>query len=290
MDPTLFLATVQRRLEARRPTRTAPRVVNGPTLLTGLAKCDCCTTEQGERAGMMLRTGKSGQYRYLVCANRATKSVFACTAPELRMEQVDELVLSEVERRVLAPHRVKALLAKLFERRDKDRQSTETELQRQREALKRAESGLRNMFAAIADAPDLIRIDDPLTREQIGLLNRQRAELSASIPALQDRLRSGPVAISDAQIATFSTQMRQRLRHADPAFRRQWLHLFVDEVIVGRTEITISGQNDALLKGVTGKPDFFGPVVPSFDREWRARRDSNSRHPDSKSWFLSEQR
>ncbi|MDX7951265.1 recombinase family protein [Lichenihabitans sp. Uapishka_5] len=274
VTPEMF-ATVQRRLESRRPTRTAPRAVNGPTLLTGLAKCDCCTSPDGERAGMMLRTGKSGQYRYLVCANRATKSVYACTAPQLRMEEIDELVLGEVERRVLAPARMKTVLAKLLERRDSDRQATETELQRQRDALKKAENGLRNMLAAIANAPDLIRIDDPLTREQISLLNRQRAELSATIPALQDRLRTGPVPISDERIATFSAQVRQRLRHADPSFRRQWLRLFVDEVVVGRREITISGQNDALLKGVTGKPDFFGPVVPSLDREWRTRHDSN---------------
>lgn len=134
---------------------------------------------------------------------------------------------------------------------------------------------MRSIFAASADAPDLIRIDDPLTREQIVLLNRQRAELSATIPKLQERVRSGPAAISDERIATFSAQVRQRLRHADPAFHRQWLHLFVDEVVVGRSEITISGQNDALLKGVTGKPDCFGPVVPRFGREWRTRQDSN---------------
>jgi len=65
------------------------------------------------------------------------------------------------------------------------------------------------------------------------------------------------------------------LRSADPSFRRQWLHLFVEEVVIGRNEILISGRNDALLNGVTGKLDFFGPAVPGFDQEWRTRQDSN---------------
>jgi site-specific DNA recombinase len=49
---------------ARRATNTAPRIVSGPTLLTGLAKCGWCVERAiGKRAGMTLRTGKSGQYR-----------------------------------------------------------------------------------------------------------------------------------------------------------------------------------------------------------------------------------
>ncbi len=267
--------TVQRRLESRRPNRTAPRVVNGPTLLTGLAKCDCCTAGDGRRAGMMLRTGKSGQYRYLVCANRATKATFACDAPQIRMEAIDELVLGEVETHVLAPQRMRSLLQAMLDRQDSNRAGLETELHRQKEALKKAESGVRSLYAAMADAPDLVRLDDPIYREQMALLGRQRAELGASIPALEERLRAGPVAISDERIAAFSRTVRERLRSADPSFRRQWLHLFVDEVVIGRKEIMISGRNDTLLKGVTGRPDFFGPAVPSFDQEWRTRHDSN---------------
>jgi hypothetical protein len=47
--------------------------------------------------------------------------------------------------------------------------------------------------------------------------------------------------ISDERIAAFSTQIRERLRSADPAFRRAWLHLFVDRVVIGPGEIRISG-------------------------------------------------
>jgi hypothetical protein len=45
---------------ARSPRKTPPRVVNGPTLLTGVAKCGMPSCG----AGMTIRTGKSGQYTY----------------------------------------------------------------------------------------------------------------------------------------------------------------------------------------------------------------------------------
>ena len=47
--------------------------------------------------------------------------------------------------------------------------------------------------------------------------------------------------ISDEQVAAFSRQVRERLRSADPAFRRAWQHLFVDRVVIGPDEIRILG-------------------------------------------------
>ena len=158
---------------------------------------------------------------------------------------------------MLAPQRMKGLLEAMLDRQDGARAATEAELHRQKEALKKAEGGIRGLYAALADAPDLIRLDDPIYRNQLALLNRQRAELDASIPALAERLRAGSVAVSDERIAVFSRAVRERLRSADPAFRRQWLHLFVNEVVIGRGEIVISGRSDALLDGVNGSPRFF---------------------------------
>lgn len=45
--------------ESRSPAKMPPRVVNSPTLLTGLLKCGVCG------ASMTLATGKGGRYRLL---------------------------------------------------------------------------------------------------------------------------------------------------------------------------------------------------------------------------------
>jgi hypothetical protein len=57
IEKSVFEA-VQAHKAARAPSITPPRVVNSPTLLTGLLKCGCCG------ASMTLATGKGGRYRY----------------------------------------------------------------------------------------------------------------------------------------------------------------------------------------------------------------------------------
>lgn len=53
--------TVQARLAQRNPRQTPARVVIGPTLLTGIARCGCPNCH----GALTIKTGKSGQYRYL---------------------------------------------------------------------------------------------------------------------------------------------------------------------------------------------------------------------------------
>ena len=166
---------VRRRLESRRPTRTAPRVVNGPTLLTGVAKCDCCTTSEGRRAGMMLRTGKGGRYRCLILREPGDQGDLRLQRPADPHGGDRRIRARRGRARVLAPQCMKGLLEAMLDRQDGARAATEAELHRQ-EALKKAEGGIRGLYAALADAPDLIRLDDPIYRDQLALLNRQRAE------------------------------------------------------------------------------------------------------------------
>jgi hypothetical protein len=66
------LDLVQATLTARNSKNTPPRVVNGPTLLTGLARCDTCGS------GMILSTGKVGRCRYCACAGCALKGKSVC--------------------------------------------------------------------------------------------------------------------------------------------------------------------------------------------------------------------
>jgi site-specific DNA recombinase len=56
IEPAEF-AAVQALLKSRSPALTAPRIVSGPTLLTGICFCAGCGK------AMTLRTGKSGRYR-----------------------------------------------------------------------------------------------------------------------------------------------------------------------------------------------------------------------------------
>jgi hypothetical protein len=53
---------------------------------------------------------------------------------------------------------MRGLLQAMLDRQDSNRAGLEAELHRQKDALKKAESGVRSLYAAIADAPDLVML------------------------------------------------------------------------------------------------------------------------------------
>lgn len=93
---------------------------------------------------MQLRTGKSGAYRYLTCANKANKGALSCQGQSVRMDAVDEVVLSAMEADVFAPLRLKNLMSQLigasnvgFEAREKDIARLQASLNNDKAGLKR---------------------------------------------------------------------------------------------------------------------------------------------------------
>ena len=261
---------------ARRAANTAPRVVSGPTLLTGLAKCGWCADKtSGAMAGMTLRTGKSGKYRYLACSRRALCSIIACDAPQIPMEPIDEAVISAVEGIVLEPKRLRALIAGMVAASENAMSDLEQQIARARQALNKAEAGLRNIFAAIASAPDTFSIADAEMRDQVDLLKRQKSEMAGEIDRLTDRRKLCRIEITDGMLNAFGQRVRQRLREGEPAFRRAWLHHFVSEVVVERTYIRIRIAKEPIGDGMISGSGPSTPPVPSFARKWRAHGESN---------------
>ncbi len=256
---------VQRTLQARNPRTTAPRVVTGATLLTGIAVCEKCGR------GMMLRTGKGGQYRYLTCAKSATEGT-GCSH-SVRMDEIDALVIEAVEEQVFSPQRLTAILQAMTDRGDETHQKLKTEIDRQRVAVAEAQTRLDRLYDAIEAG--LVELHDTRFKTRVDLAKLQIREGTAMLDALRQRgtaLRE----LSPDMVQRFSSGIRRRLRDADPAFRRTWLHMFVSKVTIGKDRVRICGPKDQLLKAVSADEDSVRTMVPTFAREWRALRDSNS--------------
>src|SRR5271154_1921581 len=103
---------VQAHLKARSPAWTAPRIVSGPTLLTGICFCAACGM------AMTLRTGKSGRYRYYTCSTKARQGETGCRGRTVPMEKLDTLVADHIEHRLLQPDRLEKVLSSVLDRRD----------------------------------------------------------------------------------------------------------------------------------------------------------------------------
>jgi site-specific DNA recombinase len=87
-----LLEKVHARLARNNPKVTPPRVVNGPTLLTGLATCASCG------AGMT-RTGtrrRNRSYTYYSCAGCHQKGKSVCLGRHVPMAKLDGLVIENV--------------------------------------------------------------------------------------------------------------------------------------------------------------------------------------------------
>lgn len=250
---------------ANRPNVRAPRLTSGPTLLSGIAICDLC------KGGMQLRTGKSGTYRYLTCANKANKGELSCEGLSVRMDAVDEVVLSAMETEVLALPRLKSLMSQVIDASNAGLEALEKDIARLQASLNNDKAGLKRLYLAIEKG--IVDMLDRDFAQQISDAKLRIAESEQRVRELKDRRVLQSTRISDERIAAFSQQIRERLRSADPAFRRAWLHLFADCVVIGPDEIRILGPKQALAEGLVQAHINSGTVVPRFDREWRAGQD-----------------
>ena len=263
--------SVQARLGERNPRQTPARIVSGPTLLTGIARCGCPECH----GAMTIRTGKSGRYRYYACSRRATRGETACAGRSIRMEKLDGIVLEALEQRVLAPERLPELLAAFLEKSDESDQRRREELALIRAAKTNSEGALNRLYELVEQG-----LASPSDRDFAERLthHRQRiAALSADIASLERQLASTQRRITPDVVGRFGKLLSDGLRAKNPALRQAYTRLLIDEVIVEDDQIHIRGSRKALERAVIATAAGSRTKVPSFAREWRARQDSNLR-------------
>jgi site-specific DNA recombinase len=174
IDRDVFVA-VQARLKSRNPRMTPARVTSGPTLLTGICFCAKCG------GAMMMRTGKGsagGMYRYSTCSTKARQGKAGCEGRSIPMDKLDHLVADHLEKRLLQPERLEAILAAVLDRRqertERSREhlaelhkwitETEQRLNRLLDAIESgianpADSGLKERIAGLTAIRDQARAD-----------------------------------------------------------------------------------------------------------------------------------
>ncbi len=264
-------AAIQRRLKARNPKISAPRSHSSPVLLSGLGRCG----RPGCTGTMMLMTGKGGQYRYYCCSNRRTKGDLSCGGNNVPMHQVDDAVLSALERRLFQPERLQQLLGEML-----DASSTADADRRKRLAVLRTEEteakkSIRALFAMVEKG--VTEPDDPFLAERMATLKLRLSLIGDEVVRLERQIGSKGGRITPEKVAQFADVMRARLRNADdPQMRRAYVRAFVGEVAMTREALTIRGPNRALELAVAGgEPG--DDQVRTFMGDWRARQDSNLR-------------
>lgn len=251
----------------RRPTVTPPRVVNGPTLLTNVAKCGIC----GE--GMTIHTGKGGRYSYYSCNAKVNKGASRCGCPNIREERLDAVVLGALGKQIFAPERLRMLLAEMLEASAEADERRSRDLTQARLNKTQAETRLRNLYEALADGKASLK--DPIFTSLLAETNNRIASATATIEALERQIGKTTKRVTPEMVDAFSALVRDRLSGNDPVLRKAYVALFVSKVAVDQEAITISGSSQLLERAIGRTEPAVMGMVPIFDRKWCPWPDSN---------------
>lgn len=254
--------TVQALLQSRSPKRVAPRIVNGPTLLAGVARCGYCG------AGLVLNTGKGGAYRYYCCSRKMRGGAMACQGMRIRMDRLDEIVVGEIATRVLAPGRMNTLLDTNVKSTAERSDQTKDRLVQLRHLHKEAEAAITRLLTLVEKG--LMDPDDSSLRERLVGLKLRRDELAAEVVDLSKRASNDQSSITPEKIKRLSGLLRDKLHSGSPELKQAYARLVVQQVTVKGKEIRIKGSKAVLARAASNGLGNNPPAVLSFVRGWYA--------------------
>ena len=258
---------VRARLARNNPKVTPPRIVNGPTLLTGLATCASCG------AGMT-RTGtrrRNRSYTYYSCAGCHQKGKSVCRGRHVSMAKLDGLVIENIKERLFTPERLARILESLFERQCAKNRAVEGRRAALMAELAAVNEKLNRLYRAIEDG--IVGLDAHL-KERVDALKAQRDLAQASLDRIAVQTNTRAIVTLD-RLAAFSQLMREKLDTGDTQARKAFLRSVISEIEVGDDKVRIIGDKATLAAVIAGRQAGNGQVR-GFVRRWRARRDSNS--------------
>lgn len=263
IDKQVFQAVEDKR-QSRSPKVVAPRLLNSPTLLTGLLKCENCG------AGMTTATGKGGRYRYYKCNTRLGKQNKGCCTPAVSMPKLDKLVLEAFANQVLSPERLRDMLKEMkghLKAAGARQDDTIRALQRE---LTELETATNRLYEAVEK--DLLPMDEML-RERAQKLKARREKVLIEIAGARRQSEIPLASLSPRQVDAFGAALRARLTDAASATAKTYLRHLVTEIRFDGKRVTMRGRKAELLSAAQNE---MGTAwVPISSHTWLPDLDSN---------------
>ncbi|MCP4565388.1 MAG: hypothetical protein GY873_17215 [Bosea sp.] len=115
---------------------------------------------------------------------------------------------------------------------------------------------------------------DELLKERIAALKLERDRATAALERIKAQA-APPTTLQPEAIERFGRLMRESVTTGDIPFRKAYIQSVVDRVEVDDDLIRIIGDKATLEQAIAGTAAR-NLGVRSFERKWRARKDSNS--------------
>lgn len=180
---------------------------------------------------MTIRTGKGEWYRYYSCNARPNRGARSCSCPNVRTEQLDEIVMSTVADRVFENECLETLLQRILDVSDGARERKASEIAQCEERLGEA----RKRLASLHDGIELgtLSARDP---DVAGRIKERRSEidgLNRTMKMLRQQVERIPSRITPDAVQRFGRLIRERLLNGEEATRQQIARAFIRQVRVG---------------------------------------------------------
>ncbi|RLL49113.1 recombinase family protein, partial [Mariprofundus sp. EBB-1] len=232
IEAETFRSTEELR-DARSHERVPPRMVNNPTLLTGILKCGCCGS------GMTLATGKGGKYKYYKCTTRINKGNAHCSSKNIPMDKLDEIVLGRLVKCVFTPERINIIADNLRSSSKKSNEQTDQQLQLFQQELKAIDAKMDRLYEAVESG--FLPMDETL-QVRAEKLRVRRQDVLIELSSIR-RISQTPFStISKRHIEAFSKALRSRLV-TNNDFSKGYLKLLVNKITVNEEEAIIEGDS-----------------------------------------------
>lgn len=216
------------------------------------------------RTGTTTRQGRS--YSYYSCAGCQQKGKTVCKGRHIPSTTLDEIVLTNLKQRVLAPDRIADLLKSLTERQVPKSESADCRLLSLQREVSDAQDRLKRIYRSIEDG--IVELDDIL-RERTATLKSERERAKAALDRARAQCGTLLATVDAQKIDAFSRLITDRLDNGDINARKGYVRSIIEAVEVDDKAVRIIGSKDVLQAVIAGKQIAKGKVS-GFVCKWRA--------------------
>jgi site-specific DNA recombinase len=191
------------------------------------------------------------------------------------MDKLDGLVTTHLVDQLFHPERLAAILTSLTARRAATAESVNTRIMALQSQVTDTEDKLKRLYQLVEDG--LTDLDDVL-KDRLNSLKADRDRAKAALEAARSQL-APTIHIDPGLIERFGRNMREKFTGGSIPFRKAYLQSLIDVIEVDDHQVRVKGSKEVLERAIlAGQATESGSQMST---RWRARRDSNSRPPDS---------
>ncbi|MBX9732321.1 MAG: recombinase family protein, partial [Sphingomonas sp.] len=196
-----------------------------------------------------------------------------CPGPSMRDQALETIVIDAMAERLLRPDRLQSLLANLLDDSSSAVRERQAHLKALRTERTRVEGAIQNWYDFIDRGVFSANDADFTTR--LANQRKRRADLEQEIMLVERQLSTTDRRVTPAAVERLGEVILTKLRSKDSCVRQGFARRFIEKIVVAPGTITITGSIKPLELAASDENAESAPMVPSLDREWCGREDSN---------------